>query len=125
MVSPEPSLAANALNQSDGANDNGYFSSRPNAIRQDSTLLPSTPVKSSSGGHLVPTNSFSSSKPSRRRSSNFLIQSRGQFGASKDNLDYTNSSKKLTSAVAAPKQEGIYFKYLRVGDINVDVSTSG
>ena len=118
VVPPEPPLAANALNQSDGANDIGYFSLRSNAIRQDSALLPSTPVKSNSGGHLVPTNSYSSSKPSRRRSSNFLMQSR-------DNQDSSSASNKLTSTVAAPKQEGIYFKYLRVGDINVDVSTSG
>ena len=123
VASPEP-LAAGVLNISDGAAESGYLSTRPEAVRQNSALLPSTPVKSSSGNSLVPMNG-SSSRPSRRRSSNFLIHSRSQLNTSTDNLDTYPSSKKLASTVSPPKQEGIYFKYLRVGDINVDVSTSG
>lgn len=61
-----------------------------------------------------------------RRSSLFTSPSlmRGSVDLTSDEPMLTRRSSG-NEQITGPRQEGFYFKYLRVGDINVDVSTSG
>ena len=120
----------------------GYFSVDPmadihqdtrvhndvNAVRSDSFQKTTPDVGSRQNSDKIESPSrlsiISSTWP--RRSSLFTSPSlmRGSVDLTGDEPVLTRRSSG-NEQVTGPRQEGFYFKYLRVGDINVDVSTSG
>ena len=120
----------------------GYFSVDPMADVPQDTRIPSnvSAIRNDSFQRATPDvashqTSDKIDSPSRlsvisatwqRRSSLFSSPSimRGSIDMIGDEPALTRRSS-TTEQGTGPRQEGFYFKYLRVGDVNVDVSTSG